>query len=59
MEMVILFAYACALGKKMFEPLLMLHMVTAGNGNSVMDVLFAPIVTITGVADHFSYTFDM
>lgn len=34
-------------------------MVTAGNGKSVIDVLEAPIVTITGVADHLLYTFEM
>lgn len=37
----------------------MLHTVTAGNGKSVIDVLLASNVTITGEADHFSYTFDM
>lgn len=41
------------------KPLLILHIVTAGNGKSVIDVLIAPNVTITGDADHFSYTFDM
>lgn len=34
-------------------------MVTAGNGKSVIDVLEAPIVTMTGVADHLLYTFEM
>lgn len=40
-------------------PLFMLHTVTAGNGKLSIDVLRASNVTITGVADHLSYTFDM
>lgn len=41
------------------EPLFRLHIVTVGNGIAVMSVLLALSVTIIGVLDHRTYTFDM
>lgn len=41
------------------KPLFKLQMVTVGNGISVIDVLFALNVTMIGVLDHLTYTFDM